>query len=65
MNAEQLWTTTLDPQKRKMIKVSIEDAAEAEKMVSVLMGDAVDQRKAYIVEHSNFNKKDAFIDNIK
>ena len=65
MNAEQLWSTTLDPQKRKMIKVSIEDAAQAEKMVSVLMGDAVDQRKAYIVEHSNFNKQDAFIDNVK
>ena len=65
MNAEQLWSTTLDPQKRKMIKVSIDDAAQAEKMVSVLMGDAVDQRKAYIVEHSNFNKQDAFIDNVK
>ena len=65
MNAEQLWSTTLDPQKRKMIKVSIEDAAQAEKMVSVLMGDAVDQRKAYIIEHSNFNKQDAFIDNVK
>ena len=65
MNAEQLWSTTLDPQKRKMIKVSIEDVAEAEKIVSTLMGDAADQRKAYIVEHSNFNKRDAFIDNIK
>ena len=65
MNAEQLWSTTLDPQRRKMIKVNIEDVAEAEKMVSVLMGDVVDQRKAYIVEHSNFNKRDAFIDNIK
>lgn len=65
MSAEQLWSTTLDPQRRKMIKVSIEDVAEAEKMVTVLMGDAVDQRKAYIVEHSNFNKQDAFIDNIK
>lgn len=65
MNADQLWSTTLDPEKRKMIKVGIEDAAEAEKMVSVLMGDAVDQRKAYIVEHSNFNKSDNFIENIK
>ena len=65
MSAEQLWSTTLDPQRRKMIKVNIEDVAEAEKMVSVLMGDVVDQRKAYIVEHSNFNKRDAFIDNIK
>lgn len=65
MNADQLWSTTLDPEKRKMIKVGIDDATEAEKMVSVLMGDAVDQRKAYIVEHSNFNKRDNFIDNLK
>lgn len=65
MNADQLWSTTLDPEKRKMIKVGIDDAAEAEKMVSVLMGDAVDQRKAYIVEHSNFNKSDSFIENLK
>ena len=34
MNAEQLWSTTLDPQRRKMVKVSIEDVAEAEKIVS-------------------------------
>jgi DNA gyrase subunit B len=65
MNAEQLWSTTLDPQRRKMVKVSIEDVAEAEKIVSTLMGDAADQRKAYIVEHSNFNKRDDFIDNVK
>ena len=65
MNAEQLWQTTLDPKNRKMIQVSIEEAAEAEMLVSTLMGDAVDLRKAYIVEHANFNKKDNFIDNIK
>ncbi len=60
MNAEQLWQTTLDPHNRKMIQVSIEEAAEAEKLVSTLMGDAVDMRKLYIVEHANFNKSDNF-----
>lgn len=61
MNAEQLWQTTLDPERREMIQVTIEEAAEAELLVSTLMGDAVDLRKAYIVEHANFNKQDNFI----
>ena len=60
MNAEQLWQTTLDPERREMIQVTIEEAAEAELLVSTLMGDAVDLRKAYIVEHANFNKQDNF-----
>ena len=60
MNAEQLWQTTLDPERREMIQVTIEEAAEAELLVSTLMGDAVDLRKAYIVEHANFNKTDNF-----
>lgn len=60
MNAEQLWQTTLDPERREMIQVTIEEAAEAEMLVSTLMGDAVDLRKAYIVEHANFNKQDNF-----
>lgn len=60
MNAEQLWQTTLDPERREMVQVTIEEAAEAEMLVSTLMGDAVDLRKAYIVEHANFNKQDNF-----
>lgn len=60
MNAEQLWQTTLDPERREMIQVTIEESAEAELLVSTLMGDAVDLRKAYIVEHANFNKQDNF-----
>ena len=60
MNAEQLWQTTLDPERREMIQVTIEEAAEAELLVSTLMGDAVDLRKAYIVEHANFAKTDNF-----
>ena len=49
-----------DPERREMIQVTIEEAAEAELLVSTLMGDAVDLRKAYIVEHANFNKTDNF-----
>lgn len=60
MNAEQLWETTMDPKRRTLVQVCIEDAAEAEKLISVLMGDAVEQRKAYIVEHANFNREDNF-----
>lgn len=60
MSAEQLWATTMDPARRTLVQVSIEDAANAEMLVSTLMGDAVDMRKAYIIEHANFNKEDNF-----
>ncbi len=60
MNSEQLWETTMDPKRRTLIQVSIEDAAEAEKLVSVLMGDAVEKRKAFIIENANFNREDNF-----
>ena len=65
MNAEQLWTTTMDPKNRKLVRVTIDDAAQAEKLVSVLMGDAIELRRNYIVEHADFNKEDAFIENVK
>ncbi len=60
MNADQLWETTMDPERRALMQVTIEDAAEAEKLVSVLMGDAVDLRREYIIEHADFNKVDNF-----
>ena len=60
MDAEQLWETTMNPEKRTLVQVSIEDAAEAEMLVSTLMGDMVELRKAYIVEHANFNREDNF-----
>lgn len=61
MNDDQLWDTTMDPDRRLLVQVSIEDAAEAERLVTVLMGDAVEARKEYIIEHANFNKEDNFV----
>ncbi|MPN13051.1 DNA topoisomerase 4 subunit B [bioreactor metagenome] len=60
MNPEQLWETTMDPEKRTLMRVDIEDAAEAERMVTILMGDKVQPRKEYISDHANFNREDTF-----
>ena len=48
MNAEELWETTMDPNQRLMLQVSIEDAAQADEMFSVLMGEDVEQRRSFI-----------------
>lgn len=61
MDPEQLWATTMDPKVRSLVQVTIEDAATAEKMISTLMGDNIEARKAYIMEHSDFNKVDNFV----
>ena len=60
MNAEQLWETTMDPDNRNLIKVSITDAALAEKRVSVLMGDSVDPRKDWIEQNVEFSLEDDY-----
>ena len=60
MNPEQLWSTTMDPSQRKLYRVELDDAAEAERLVTILMGDKADKRKQYISEHANFNKEDSF-----
>ena len=52
MDPEQLWETTMEPSKRVMLQVSIEDAAAAERAVSDLMGDQVEPRKEYIQKHA-------------
>ncbi len=60
MNASQLWETTMDPDKRSMVKVSITDGALAEKRVSVLMGDSVEPRKNWINENVVFTLEDNY-----
>lgn len=52
MMPEQLWNTTMDPQKRTLKQVSFEDAAEADRIFDILMGDAVGPRREFIEEHA-------------
>jgi DNA gyrase subunit B len=52
MNPEQLWETTMDPANRSLLKVNIEDAAEADQVFSMLMGDEVAPRKRFIQTHA-------------
>ncbi|MEW9669100.1 type IIA DNA topoisomerase subunit B [Ammoniphilus sp. 3BR4] len=54
MNAEQLWDTTMNPATRRLIQVDIEDAAEAERIVTVLMGDKVPPRREWIEQNVKF-----------
>ena len=59
MDPEQLWETTMNPKDRTLVQVTIEDAAEAERLITTLMGDNIEARKAYISENADFNKSDS------
>ena len=60
MNASQLWETTMNPETRTLIQVSIDDAALVERRVSVLMGDKVEPRREWIEQNVQFTLEDNF-----
>lgn len=58
MNPDQLWETTLDPKKRRLIQITIEDAIQANEITNILMGSKVPPRKEFIYENAQFAKID-------
>lgn len=60
MNADQLWETTMNPEKRTLIRVNIEDAIEADHYFNILMGDQVNERRQWIEQNVHFTLEDNF-----
>ncbi len=62
MDPSQLWETTMNPENRQLMQVTLEDVAEAERLVTLLMGDKVEPRRDYITAFADFNKVDTFLE---
>ena len=56
MNPEQLWETTMNPENRTLLQVTVEEAGEANKTLEILMGDEVEPRKKFIQTHAKAAK---------
>lgn len=65
MDYDQLRDTTLDPAKRTIIRVGVEDAVLADKEITLWMGDEISARKEYINKYANFNRVDSFVEQVE